>query len=279
MSHGRVAEIAAQADRLPSLPAVVSRLIALMADDRLGIETLAHQVEADPAIVARVLAAANAGAYGSQHISAVTQAVQLLGVDRVRDIAINNALLEVFAVRVPECMSSLWLESLASAVCAEEVAAQLGVNKSIAYVSGLLHDIGKLLLYVVLGEAYEAVLIEHQHGDVPLAELERARLGVDHAAVGAALASAWHLPAVVVDSILGHTDALGPDVVRSEMADVVHIGMVLARALDLAGNPRNRVPQLSDMACLRSGLHWGQCRAALPHIEGRFAHVRSLLRH
>lgn len=267
-----------RADALPSLQPAVVRLVSAMADDRLGLEALALHVESDPALTARILAAANAGLYGSHAVATITQAIALLGINRVHDIAVNNAMLEVFSdCDVPDSLRHVWLDSVAAAICAEEVAAETGANRSIAHVAGLLHDIGKLLLYAVLRKDYLDVLAHVTQSGRSISEVEREMLGVDHALVGSELARAWQLPEVIAEAILGHTVSLAPSVVRSPMADIVNVGMVIAHALDLAGRHDNRVPGLDDETWLRTGLKWECLPVLLARIEGRFMAAREML--
>lgn len=278
MSARRLSRIIEGAHALPSLPAVVGRLVSAMANEQLGLDALAQHVESDPVLAARILAAANAGAYGAQKVATIPQAIALLGINRVHDIAVQSAMLEVFTdAGVPDSLRAIWLESLAAAICAEELAARTGANRSIAHVAGLLHDIGKLLLYAVLGNEYLEVLAQAAQSGRPIAELEREMIGVDHAMVGGELVRTWQLPDVIADAIVGHAASVSPDVVRSAMGDIVHCGVVLAHAMDLAGSPDNCVPLLDEAACLRIGLRWDQMDALLARIEGRFVATRATL--
>lgn len=266
------------ADALPSLQSAVVRLISAMADERLGIEAQALHVASDPALTARILAAANAGVYGTQRVVTIPQAISLLGANRIEDIAVQGAILEVFSdCEVPDSLRYLWLESIAAAVCAEEVAAQAGANRAIAHVAGLLHDIGKLLLYAVLRNEYLDVLDQVRRSGRPISEVEREILGFDHAMVGSELARTWRLPDVIVEAILGHTASLGSNVVRSPMADIVNVGVAIAHAMDLVGRDDNCVPLMDEESCLRAGLRWERLPAMLARIEGRFIAARETL--
>ena len=278
MPARRLSRIIEGASALPSLPAVVGRLVTAMADERLGLEALAQHVAADPALSARILAAANAGAYALHGVATIPQAIALIGINRVHDIAVQSAMLEVFSdFAVPDSLRAIWLESLAAAICAEEVAAHSGANRSVAHVAGLLHDIGKLLLYAVLRDEYLEVLAVVERSGSPISEVERELIGVDHAMAGGELARVWRLPDVIADAILGHTASPAPEIVRSPMADIVHVGVVLAHALDLAGRHNNCVPLLDEGACLRAGLRWEMLPSLLMRIEGRFVAAREAL--
>lgn len=272
-----IARVLANTDRMPSLPPVVSKLIQLLSDEDVTLDQLVSQIKSDPVLTARVIALANAGAYGKQGISLLEQAVPMLGFNRLRDIAINNAMLEVFALDTPERLGSLWLESVAVAVCAEEMARRTGENPSIAYITGLLHGIGKLLLYSIFREEYLDLLTLWERSNGALHEIEVSLLGVDHVRVGYELARSWRLPDVIAEAILGQTQASEEEAEYMGMASVIHYGSVLAHALDLAQVPDNRVPSLSAPSLLRMGIHWPEATELFARIEGRFLYICNLI--
>lgn len=272
-----IARILANADRLPSLPPVVGKLIDLLADEAVTMDRLVAQIKSDPVLTARVIALANAGKYGTQNIGTLEQAVPILGFNRLRDIAVNNAMLEVFAQDTPPGLRSLWLESVAVAVCAEEMARRNGENPSIAYVTGLLHSIGKLLLYAIFRDDYLKLLSLWRGGNGVLHEIETDMLGVDHAVVGYELARSWSLPDIIAEAILGQTRSCEEDAEFMGMASVVHYGVVLAQALDLAQVPENRVSSFSARSLLRMGVQSPEASSLFAKIEGRFLYICSLI--
>lgn len=272
-----IARVLANTDRMPSLPPVVSKLIQLLADERVTMDQLVGQIKTDPVLTARVIALANAGAYGNQGISLLEHAVPLLGFNRLRDIAINNAMLEVFAHDTPQRLGSLWLESVAVAVCAEEMARRTGENPAIAYITGLLHGIGKLLLYSIFRDEYLEVLTLWERSNGVLHEIEADLLGVDHVVVGYELARSWLLPDVITEAILGQTQSSEEDAEFMGMASVIHYGIVLAQALDLAQVPDNRVPLFSARSLLKMGIQRPEATQLFAKIEGRFLYICHLI--
>jgi putative nucleotidyltransferase with HDIG domain len=270
-------QVLARADALPALPDIVARILEMLGDEEINAETLSHHIVSDPAVVARLLAAANASAIGaSGRVDSVRQAIMLLGVGRVRDITLATAIIDRFRLPPPFDAHRLWLHSVGVAVCAQEVARHAGLNADVAYTAGLLHDVGQLLLFVFDPEAYAETLQLKSMRDIDIVDAEREYLGVDHAHVGGELARFWKLPEVVADAIAGHHVA-GEEGPENEMADAVHIAEVLAHALDLGGGGDSRVPNLSDLSCARMGIDWRQFAERFPHIEARFASARITL--
>lgn len=272
-----IARVLANTDSLPSLPPVVGKLIELLADEGITLDQLVAQIKTDPVLTARVIALANAGKYGKQSISTLEQAVPMLGFNRLRDIAVNNAMLDVFAQDTPPRLRSLWLESVAVAVCAEEMARRTGENPTIAYITGLLHGIGKLLLYSIFRDEYLQVLTLGERCNGVLHEIEADLLGVDHVVTGYELARSWLLPDVIAEAILGQTRSGEEDAEFMGMASVIHYGVVLAHALDLAQVPDNRVPSFSAQSLFRMGIQWPEATNLFAKIEGRFLYICHLI--
>ena len=269
MTPPSLASLPTHAEALPSLPEVVNYLIRALGDDSANLDTLAHHINSDPAIVARLLAAANSAGSGlAKRVASASQAFLLLGADRIATIVLASALIyrydahaSGFSARV------LWRHSLGVATCARVLAEQTGIDPDLAFTSGLLHDIGQLLMYTASPTHFLAVLDRHQHEDTPLFVAERAVFGYDHCEAGRILATTWKLPTDIVDAIAAHHE---PDEFGSEMGNLVHVSECLSHALDLGELPSNQVPVLSDIACASLGLSWPKFAAHFAEIEARF---------
>jgi putative nucleotidyltransferase with HDIG domain len=270
-------QVLARANALPALPEIVARILEMLGDEEANADQLSRHIVCDPAVVARLLAAANAGALGaSGRVESVRQAIMLLGIGRVRDITLATAIIDRFKAKPPFDAQRLWLHSVGVAVCAQEVARCASLDVDVAYTAGLLHDVGQLLLFVFNPTAYACVLQLRAERDLDIVDTEREYLGVDHAHVGGELARLWKLPEAVADAIAGHHIS-GDIQPENEMADVVHVAEVLAHALDLGGGADARVPNLSDLSCARMGIDWRQFAKHFPQIEARFANARITL--
>ncbi|MDR0380366.1 MAG: HDOD domain-containing protein [Candidatus Accumulibacter sp.] len=267
-----------RADSLPSLPEVVVYLIRVLRDDKADLETLARHVNSDPAITARLLASANLLAPSglSKRVHSVAQAFMLLGADRVIGIILASSLIHRYDDRASGFIAPLfWRHSLGVATCAQMIARQTGISPELAFVGGLLHDIGRLLMYTASPSCVHQVLDHRQRGDTSMIVAECEVFGYDHCQVGRMLASAWKLPSNIVDAIAVHHE---PDKLGSDICDIVHISECLSHALDLGEIGSNRVPDLSDLACARIGLSWPKFSVCFAEIEARFDDFRLSLR-
>ena len=276
MTPPSLAELSSHAEALPSLPEVVSHLVRSLQDDNADVDTLAHHINADPAILARLLAAANSVASGlSTRIYSAKQAFLVLGADRVTSIILASALSYRYDTRSSGFDSRLlWCHSLGAASCAQLLAEEVGVNPDLAFTGGLLHDIGQLLMFVASPLNYVQALELHHHQELSLIAAERSLFGYDHAAAGRALAQCWKLPGEIVDAIAAHHE---PDESGSEIGNLIHVGEVLSHALDLGEQPNNQVPELSELACANLGLSWPKLAPRFAEIEARYDGLRIAL--
>ncbi len=217
MSALKLEDVLARADILPALPQVVRHILDTLRDERANADLLAERIGSDPAVVARLLAAANASAYGlAGHVDSLRQAILLLGIEKVRAITLATAIVDRYHSAPPFDAQRLWLHSLGVAVCAREIAAHAGLDAESAFTAGLLHDIGQLLLFAVEPAAYAETLGAKGRQDIGTIDAEHSCLGVDHAEVGAALAHA--VPPFVVR--VGLFVNAEPAVVRETLAEV-----------------------------------------------------------
>jgi len=265
-------ELPLHAQSLPSLPEVVNYLTRTLSDERADVETLSHHINSDPAIVARLLAAANSVTSGlSTRIFSAKQAFLVLGIDRIVSIILAAAL----TYRYDTSSSGfdarmLWRHSLGVATCARVLAEHTGQNPELAFTGGLLHDIGQLLMFVASPSNYLQSLELHRQNDISLVSAELSIFGYDHATAGGTLATSWNLPAEIINAIAAHH---APDEIASETGNLIHVSEVLSHALDLGEQPNNRVPDLSELACAQLGLSWPRIEKHFAEIEARYAGI------
>lgn len=269
MSAPRLEELGACTGKLPSLPEVVHHLMHSISDENADIDTLAHHINSDPVIVARLLAAANSVGSGlSTRIYSAKQAFLVLGANRVASIILASALSYRFDHQGSGFDARLlWRHSLGVAACAQVVAEECGFNPDMAFTGGLLHDIGQLLMHTASPADYLRVLELRKADDVALLDAERTVFGYAHTDAGRTLAVAWKLPEDIAEAIVAHHE---PDEMGSEIGNLIHVSEVLSHALDLGEQTNNRVSDLSDLACASLGLSWSKLSNRFAEIEARY---------
>ena len=261
-------DVMAKVPALPALPQIVKHILDSLANENVDLDSLGSVIASDPAVAVRLLAAANTGMFGGHKVSSLHQAMMLLGIGRVKQITLATAIIDRFKAPLPFDVSYLWRHSLAVAVCAQDIARHADVDPEVAYIAGLLHDIGQLLIFAADPYGY-AEIFSLREGGGSLAALENEHLGLNHADVGGELARRWNLPDDIVEAISRH-HTLDADPPASELADVVHVAAALAHALDLDGSTNNIVPPLSDFSAARLGIDWDQFASHFPLIEARY---------
>lgn len=199
---------AIESGRVPSPPQVLLRLLQMVDNDRTTMAELAALVEQDAGLCTRVLTAANSPALrrGNQPVSLEISLVSL-GTRLVRSIATCLSVKSMFDRRsgsLPVDLAAFWSHSLLVAELARGLASTADyAAPDEAYLAGLLHDIGELILLSAIGEPY-AHLLASCDDESMLPALETARFGVHHGEIGTWVADQWQLDSVFADGILFH---------------------------------------------------------------------------
>jgi HD-like signal output (HDOD) protein len=262
---------------LPAFPAIVTRILETLSNERAALDLLEQYLQSDPVISARILSAANRliRHSGREPVGDVHTAVSYLGLVRVHEIVVSTSLLDF--VHESRCTSVFWERSLAVGLCARELAGLAGEDPDHALVAGLLHGVGILWLQVCHPHEYQQVLIERQLRDSDLVEAERALLGIDHLQIGRLLAEHWDLPGDIAQAIAGYR--VPPHGALPPLVAIVHLATVICSGLDLPFQPDSEVPHVSPQALRTLGEHWADnLPDLLGRVEVRFAQARALLK-
>lgn len=267
---------------LPAFPQLVHKLLATIDDPDANLQAVAELVEADPVLTARVLAhAIRVGNAGNRQntVSNVASAIFLLGLARVREIALTSRLQEFVSVfKQGNASDNFWHHSVMVAASGAELAecAPMDISWDASLIACLLHDVGQLWL-----QQYEpALLLQAQHEVVQRGEnitvAEQSLFGVDHATVGGWLIESWGLPSAIAEAVTHHHE---PDSALAEpLVCVTHVAEVLGTALSARGLTTHRVTRISADACARLGLDWGpETQQLFGRIEARSHHALRFL--
>ena len=176
---------------LPSMPQVLVQLIDCCHNPEVPLQEIGRIVDKDAAISAKVLQLVNSVFIGSRTaIRSIEQAVIHLGMDTVRNLAISISVQQVFRRVETNGLLSIdrfWYHSYYNALLSRNIAVAIGdPNPSEAYLAGLLHDIGKLLLWMAFPGSYAPLLLKGiRCHNARLAFLEEEKLHVNHCQAGA----------------------------------------------------------------------------------------------
>lgn len=255
---------------LPSLPHLYARLCGVLDDPNAPASRIAEILGQDAALTARLLRLVNSAFYGFPYrIETVSRAVLIVGTRQIADLALATLVTRLFEglPRGLVDMERFWLHGIATAVTARVLATyRREANVERFFVAGVLHDVGRLLIYTHAPDrARQALLESRQRGEL-LLRVEREVLGCDHGAAGAELVRAWGLPAVLEEAVAFHHEPTGARQHPTEAA-VVHVADVLAHALEIGSGGERLVPPLDPAAWERTGLSPRILGEVLDHVD------------
>ena len=227
---------------LPPLPDVAMRVASLTQDLNVSTRQIAEAIGCDPILGARVLRAANSPLYYLERdVTTLTMAVNALGNEGINLLVVASAASDAFQPKGKRLAAetTLWKHSLAVGLAAREIMVLLGLRgMEQGFISGLLHDIGKLLLFRHDLEACQELVKNVEQKDFLAAEAEL--FGYTHAQVGALVAKRWNLPDTICHAIYHHHDP-----VENEqsvlMARVIEVADAMANNAGLGVWPASEV--------------------------------------
>jgi putative nucleotidyltransferase with HDIG domain len=208
LSH-KVDDIIQSVTSLRPMPSNITRILKEIENPNITIEILVGLISLDQALAALVLQMSNAASLGySRQCSTLYEAIMHIGLNRLKSIMLTSSAtgmmnrgLSGYRLGAGE----LWHHSLVTGVASEWLAQALHYsNPEEAYVSGLLHDIGKLLLDQFVLSNYKTIIDFVQQYKLQLWQVEEKLIGIDHAKVGGLIAERWNFPVVLVDAIRFH---------------------------------------------------------------------------
>jgi len=217
---------------LPSLPQILLKLMETCSREDATVNELAKIVAKDPSLSSKILKLVNSAYYNlPQKIHNFEQAISLLGMEAIKNLALSASVYQVFDDMEKNSRFDLrkyWFHSLQCAVLANMIAKRIAYPFcEEAFVAGLLHDVGKLVLWKNYPEAYAKVLADVQKGDT-LIHAEDRILGFNHAAAGACLIEHWQMEAFIADAFLYHHEPMGRILNALPMVKIVYVANCLS---------------------------------------------------
>lgn len=207
MNAVKISDIERRLEELPLLPSVVARLMALSPNDENYFEEILRLSEEDPPFALRLIKVANCSS--SAPVTPVTNlhaAVVRIGARQIANLVMSVAVTRVF---VPSTQGerNLWIHSLETAMAARtiaRIARPLGLDPEEAYLCGLMHDIGRFVLFKDATE--DLAQVDESGWSTPkqLVESEQKTYGFDHAELGWRACRKWCLPDRIADVVRYH---------------------------------------------------------------------------
>ncbi len=200
---------------LPTLPSVVLKVNQALMDNSATIDSVSDIVEKDPSLTSKVLRLANSSYYGfSYHVDTLARAITVLGFNTIRSLATTVSVFRIFGKEMIDSfdMKGLWHHSLGCAIASKALVSMMETAiQEKAFVCGLIHDIGKVVIAQNLPGETAEVLRRLEESNAPdMAEMEKELMGFTHPEVGALIAERWHFPKEFSEAIRLHHCFVAP---------------------------------------------------------------------
>lgn len=237
---------------LPEIPAIVFELNEVIANPLSSSEHIADVVNKSPSLTAVLLKIVNSSFYGlPSKVDKISLAVTLIGTREISSLAMGISVLSMFN-HIPGNfidMYSFLRHSLACGITARILGARMNLRQTEQlFVSGLLHDLGRLLLFIYFPKESGAVLQAASDTGQLLYVEEQNLLGCDHSDIGKFLTSHWKLPLLLENTVAyHHRPSKSPEQV---LTSVVHLADILVHALGYGTTGEFYVPPLDEEAWL-----------------------------
>lgn len=212
---------------IPTLPTVAVTVNRMLQDSGTSIKQLSKTIEKDQAIVSKLLRLVNSAFYGFQaRIKNISHAVTVLGFNTVRNAVVSVSIIEAFSGKSATeefDIRNFWKHSIAVAVTGRNLAEDTRLaSPDEAFVAGILHDVGKVVLAQYFKDLFSQVWTSIQNNGLSFYEAEKKLLPANHTQIGGHLAKKWHLPVSLIEAVTYH-HAVRKSAMNPELLMLVHV--------------------------------------------------------
>ncbi len=257
-------KIEAYVARLPSLSTTAAKVLETCNNPRSSPNQLNRLIALDPVLTGQVLRLINSAYYSLRHpVSSLTRAIIMLGVNTVKNLVLSFAILE--QLRTPKKFRALstakfWEHSVAVGVIAKCIAVAKGVplaDQEDFFVSGLMHDLGKIPLNDQFADQYGQALTLTDQSRRPLVDAEKVVFGFDHCTVGGLIAQKWQLSPAFVDVLACHHQPDESLAASQQLVFIIALADIFSQLLETGSCPDTPTPcRYAEHVSARVGMGW-----------------------
>ena len=205
-------DVSRRIDALPTLPEIATFVLNLLEDPNTSSQDVTNVIIRDSSLSGQILKLVNSAYFGlPQKVSDLNRAIALLGFGRIKNLVLSLSILRIFKTlskKQREDFTKFWQHSAVTAGLMKRLALRMGRSEpEQAFVTGLLHDVGKIILLGYATKEYTAIVKLAQERTASFAAVEGEILATTHAEVGAWLAKAWNLSRDSIEAIATHHQA------------------------------------------------------------------------
>jgi putative nucleotidyltransferase with HDIG domain len=239
-------------ENLPTVPLVLRQVQKVVQNPSSSMDQIAAVVAKDQALASRTIRLVNSAFYGMrERVTSISHAIVVLGLNTLNSLMIGLSVVKLFKNSKflgfdPE---KFWEHSFGTALIARALAKDVcPKDGETAFISGLLHDMGRMVLDQNLHDEFSKSLFQSRNEAKPLYECEKAVLGFDHADAGAWLGRKWGLPDALIAGIGYHHQQVVPETLQdhAELARIIGIANRLSLSAGIGAS--------GDQDCRSSGL-------------------------
>jgi HD-like signal output (HDOD) protein len=225
-------------DMLPTFPHIVEEVVGIIDDPMSSASDLAKHM--DPSMIGEILRIANTAYFGTRNfrnISTIEHAIAVIGYEHLTHVVLQMPFLHMVNGSDKSFDRKEFVRhSILCGVAAKALSLAAGKgDSSQIYLSGIMHDVGTIIMYRYFRKEWDQVLALIQDRSFPRFEAERQVFSVDHGYIGAALLELWNIPRPITEGVMfHHCPEEASD--NRENALVVSVGNVFSRTIDFASD-------------------------------------------
>ncbi|GAB4175811.1 MAG: HDOD domain-containing protein [Calditrichia bacterium] len=224
--------------KLSTLPVIAAKVVSMVENPKTTASELGKVISTDQALTSRILRLANSAYYGfPRKISTLTLAIVVLGFSTLKDLVLSISILGNFKTDKEHELfdpALFWEHGFTVAIASKIIAEDMRMSaKGEAFVAGLLHDIGSLVLFEYFHDEFNKIVETAKTEKLNILEAEKKVLGINHATIGGWLAESWHLPETLYQTIAYHHNPLNVrKKAQQNLAAVVYLADLMAAMVD-----------------------------------------------
>ncbi len=228
----------ASVESLPTMSPVAIQVLNMVSDPQTSPAKLSETIGRDAGLTSQILQLSNSAYFGlSRQVTQLQQAVLILGFNEIRNMVVVAATFDILKHNVEEdILKDLWEHYLAVAICARFLAQRYYKEASeMAYVAGLLHDVGKVPFAYRFPTEYRQMMDHAGHQPARLNVMEQDYFDTDHQELGARLLEKWNLPETIVNVAGRHHDVDDEIAQEQPLVPLILLSDALAYAVRFRG--------------------------------------------
>jgi len=243
--------------KVAALPAVVMKFSEAIKNPLTSNQQLEKIISEDSALASKILMIANSALFNfPSKIDTIASAISIIGHKQLNEVILSCSIVSIFKDLPQDVidMDMFWRHSIAVATASRILAAQRREqNIEKFFTAGLLHDIGKLIMFAEIPKNMKEVMERCANSKELMHKVETELLGFDHAKLGAMLLKKWKLPEEIVAAIYYHHI---PSISKGDVvySSVVHIADIISHSLQLGSSGELFIPTLNEKAWDALGL-------------------------